>query len=192
MYNHASRSLVLINNNYYAHTSLAGVSLRFQGETLPNDSFVDLDDVLNIGKGPAPTNRNPRSNDGQGAALECITDLVDCCGRESDTPSNITRTVSGDWFFPDGTTVGSGSGSVFLVNRGPNEVINGQQVNGSVRLFRRFSKIPERGRFRCELPNAANSSVNQTLYANICEFVSLNVLAIFYRVPYCSEFWIQI
>ena len=39
--------------------------------------------------------------------------------------------------FPDGTTVGFGSGTRFLVNRGPNEVIHQQQVNGSVRLFRR-------------------------------------------------------
>ena len=46
----------------------------------------------------------------------------------------------------------------------------GQQFNGSVRLFHRFSAVPERGRFRCELPSAANPSVNQILYVNICEF----------------------
>ena len=163
---HAPRSLVLIN---YAYTSLAGVSLRFQGEILPNDSFVDFDDVLNIGSGPAPTNRNPR-NDAPGAALECITDLVDCCGTESGT----VRAQHGNWYFPDGTRVGefASSGTRFMVNRGPNEVINGQQFNGSVRLFRRFSAVPERGRFRCEIPNAANPSVNQNLYVNICEFIT--------------------
>ena len=149
-----------------------GVSLRLGRETLPSDSFVDFDDTLYIGGGPGPTNRNPDSNGALGAALECITDLVDCCGTEPDTPSGIMRTERGDWYFPDGTRVGEfGAGTRFMVNRGPNEVINGEQFYGSVRLFKRFSGPPGRGRFRCELPNAANPSVNQTLYVNICELV---------------------
>ena len=138
----------------------------FQGETLPSDSFVDFDDVLNIGggHGSAPTNKNPGFKD---RALQCITDLVECCGTESGT----VRAQHGNWYFPGGTRVGEfGSGTRFMVNRGPSEVINGQQVNGSVRLFRRYSNIPERGRFHCELPNAADPSVNQTIYVNICEF----------------------
>ena len=121
---------------------------------------------MNIGYGNSsvPYNRNPARED---AALQCITDLVDCCGTESGT----VRTERGDWYFPDGTRVRFGGGTRFLVSRGPNEVINGQQFNGSVRLFRRFSKIPERGHFHCELPNAANPSVNQTIYVNICELI---------------------
>ena len=147
-------------------THADGVFLRFREETLISDSFVDFDDTLNIGDFPlAPTNRAPARDD---AALQCMTDLVDCCGTESGSP---LRTVRGDWYFPDGTTVEFGSGAQFLVNRGPNEVINGEHFNGSVRLFRRFSAVPERGRFRCELPNAANPSVNQVLYVNICEFI---------------------
>ena len=48
--------------------------------------------------------------------------------------------------------------------------MNGRtQIYGSVRLFRRFGLPPGRGRFRCELPNAADQNVNQTLYANIGE-----------------------
>ena len=79
--------------------------------------------------------------------------------------------MHGNWYYPDGRRVGEFANVVtrFLVNRGPNEVINGLQIYGSVRLFRRFSSAPERGRFHCELPNAAG--VNQTLYVNICEFV---------------------
>ena len=122
---------------------------------------MDLDDVLNTGGLPDPSNREPASAN---ASLQCITDLVDCCGTESGT----VRTERGNWYFPDGTTVGFGSGARFLESRGPNEVIGEQQFNGSVRLFRRFSGVTERGRFRCELPNAA--SVNQILYVNICEF----------------------
>ena len=156
-----------------AHISLAGVTLVLHGVTIPNDSFVDLDDVMYTAPGThlsdLPSNRNPRDE-----SLQCITDLVDCCGTEPDTPSNITRTVHGDWYFPNGTAVGFGGGTRFLVNRGPNEVIGYdqqlQQFNGSVRLYRRYGNPPGRGRFHCELPSAANPSVNQTLYANICEF----------------------
>ena len=125
---------------------------------------MDFDDIFNVGFDSAPTNRAPARDD---AALQCITDLVDCCGTESGSP---VRTERGDWYFPDGRRVEYSSGGTrFLANRGPNEVINGQQFNGSVRLYRRYSGIPERGRFRCELPNAADSSVNQVLYVNICE-----------------------
>ena len=136
----------------------------FLGVTLPNDSFVDFDDILNIGLigSNIPSNRNPRDR-----ALQCITDLVDCCGTESGT----VRAEHGNWYFPDGRRVHDfdPSGRTrFLVNRGPNEIINGRQFYGSVRLFRRFSAIPERGRFYCELPSAANPSVNQIVYVNIC------------------------
>ena len=131
----------------------AGVSLMLNGVAISNDGFVDVDDVFLFGNINRPSNAN--SN---GAVL-CTTDLEDCCA--------APRTVRGDWYYPDGRRVGS-SGSGFLVNRGPND----QQANGSVRLFRRFSGAPEKGRFRCELPNAADSNVNQILYVNICEFVT--------------------
>ena len=93
-----------------------------------------------------------------------MTDLVECCGTESGT----TRIEHGNWHFPNGSRVvdidDSDPGSTrFLVNRGPNEVINDQQFNGSVRLFRRFSAIPERGRFRCELSNAADFPIYEYL-----------------------------
>ena len=130
----------------------AGVSLMFRGETLSNDSFVDLDDVVTIGRSAGPSNANSNG------ALLCITDLEDCCASP--------RIVRGDWYYPDGRRVGSTSGNGFLANRGPND----QQTNGSVCLFRRYSGPPERGRFRCELPNAAG--VNQILYINIRELSS--------------------
>ena len=46
-------------------------------------------------------------------------------------------------------------------------MINGEQFYGSVRLYRQWSPA-ERGRFRCELPSAADLS-NQILYVNIGE-----------------------
>ena len=153
---------------------------------------MDIDDVLNIGTpNIAPTNRDPNSNGAPGAALECITDLENCCGTESDTPSNIMRTVHGDWYLPNGNRVEfSNDGSRFLANRGPNEVINGQQFYGSVRLFKRFSGPPGRGRFRCVLPNAANPSVDQTLYVNICEFVNYYATNIII-ILLCSSLFLQ-
>ena len=127
----------------------------FFGETIPNDSFVDLDDVLNIGGGALPSNNDP-------SALVCLTDLEDCCA--------APHTVRGNWYFPDGRTIGSSFGgyALFLANRGANDGIN----QGSVRLFREYSSAPERGRFRCELPSAADPSVNQIIYVNICEFIT--------------------
>ena len=131
----------------------------FRGETLPSDSFVDFDDILyTTSNADAPSNINPSD------ALLCVTDLIDCCASP--------HTVRGDWYFPDESRVGfGGSGAALQANRGPNEEINGQTVFGSVRLYRRYA-APERGRFYCELPSAANPSVNQTLYANICEFIT--------------------
>ena len=152
-----------------------GVSLRFRGETIPNGSFVDLDDIMYTTSDmppftDLPSNRNPRDE-----VLKCVTDLVDCCGRESGT----IRTERGDWYLPNGNRVlesGSDANAHFRVNRGPNEMLdNGTKVNGSVRLYRRLGNPPGRGRFRCELPSAADSSVKQTLYAYICEFITQSV-----------------
>ena len=92
----------------------------------------------------------------------CVTDLEDCC----ESP----HTVRGNWYYPDGSVVQFDARGVTLrANRGPNEIINGRQFYGSVRLFRRWSKPQGRGHFRCELPSAADPSVNQILYANIGE-----------------------
>ena len=140
-----------------------GVSLMRGGVVLPSDSFVDIDDIMYTDHRvtDVPSNTNLRDE-----ALKCVTDLVDCCGTESE--SGTVRAVHGDWYLPDGDPLGTGGGE-FLVNRGPNEVIDGSQVYGSVRLYRKLTP-PQRGRFRCELPSAADSSVNQTLYANICKY----------------------
>ena len=103
---------------------------------------------------PYPTNANGLHD----LTLVCVTDLEDCC----DAP----RTVRGEWYYPNGNVVDldlDGRQSRFLSNRGPNEVINGRQFYGSVRLFRRWTPN-ERGRFRCELPD-----VTKILYANIGE-----------------------
>ncbi len=125
---------------------------------------MDLDDILyrasvdGFREDPSNTNATLHNQ-----ALLCVTDLEDCC--------DVPRTVHGDWYYPDGSIIAFDTGCsrsrTFRRNRGPNEVINGWQFYGSVRLFRRWSSPPGRGRFRCELPSAADPNVNQTLYANI-------------------------
>ena len=82
------------------------------------------------------------------------------------------RTVHGGWYFPNGDRVGFDMeiNGQFQANRGPNEIINGQTVYGSVRLYRRYGRPPGKGHFRCELPSTADPSVNQTLYVNIGKF----------------------
>ena len=134
----------------------SGVSLQLLGQTIPNNSLVDFDDLAyqapNSEFAEAPTNANGRQT------LMCVTDLVACCETEG----------LGNWYFPDGNVITSDRlGGTFRANRGDNEVINGQQFYGSVRLWRRYTP-PERGRFRCEIPDADN--VTQTLYVNICEY----------------------
>ena len=140
-----------------------GVSLKLRGVAIPNNSLVDIEDLLYTAPGHSccnvdPSNHRPDLHD-QG--LLCETDLVDCC----ESP----RTPRGDWYYPNGNVIVNTPGhrkATFRTNRGPNEVINGRQFNGSVRLFRRYSKPPERGRFRCELPSVADP---QILYVNIGE-----------------------
>ena len=148
----------------FMYCNTVGVSLKLRGVTIPNNSLVDVDDILYRagidGFREDPSNANGLHDE----TLVCVTDLEDCC----ESP----RTVRGDWYYPDGNMVSYVPHRwivTFQRNRGPNEVINGRQFYGSVRLFRQWSNPPERGRFHCELPNAADPRVDQTLYANIGE-----------------------
>ena len=115
--------------------------------------MVNFDDLLyRTPSDPVPTNANGLQT------LMCVTELVTCCESEG----------LGDWYYPDGTKVGfdTGSSVTFQSNRAQNEEVIGQQLNGSVRLWRRWTPL-ERGLFHCELPDAHNTI--QTLYVNICE-----------------------
>ena len=147
-----------------------GISLKLHGVTIPNNSLVDLDEIQYTSPDSC-CNQDPTNANGlHDQTLVCVTDLVDCC----DAP----RTVHGDWYYPDGSRVKFNieSHTTFRANRGPNEVINGRQFYGSVCLYRRYGRPPGRGRFRCELPSAADPSVNQILHANIGEFKNLKCI----------------
>ena len=148
---------LLISLFFHIHTD--GVSLKMLGVVAPNNSLVDRDDILyTTADSQNPSNTRPGQHD---ESLLCVTDLVDCC----ETP------MLGNWYLPDGTPVGNTGNGVFHSNRGQNEVRNGRQFYGSVRLFRRYTpSIPDSPIYRCELPDRFN--VMQTLYAYIGEFIT--------------------
>ena len=148
---------------FLSHTCAVGVSLILHGVTIPNNSLVEFEDTLYTAPHPC-CNQDPTNTNGlHDQTLVCVTDLVDCC----DTP----MTVHGNWYDPDGNRLTSTASPAFRSNRGPYEVVSGRQFYGSVRIFRRLTPPrAQRGRFRCELPSAVNSNVNQILYAYIGEF----------------------
>ena len=115
-------------------SSSPGVSFWFKGTFYQNNSIVTLDD---IGEG--------------GDALLCLTDLTACCQAG---PTSGNRPVLGNWFFPNGTRVPSGSSQWdFHRTRG----------RMRVRLHRRRGGVT--GIYRCEIPGAMN--VTQTVYIGV-------------------------
>ena len=125
---------------------------------------MDIDDVMYTSPEVAYCMDLPLNNNSRDEALLCVTDLIDCC----ESP----HTVRGYWYYPNGIRVEFDPTTpiTFRAIRGPSEEMNGRtQIYGSVCFFRRFGLPPGRGRFRCELPNAADQNVNQTLYAIIGE-----------------------
>ena len=81
-------------------------------------------------------------------ALLCLTDLTACC------LAGFTRTVLGNWFFPNGTRVPS-SGAQWDIHR-----IRSQSV---IRLHRRRGGVS--GIYRCEIPDIMN--VYQIIYIGV-------------------------
>ena len=122
--------------------------MDLNGVTLPSDSLVDFDDIPNVAGGGSATGVD---------VLNCRTDLEACCNAGAQM---LPAPGVGEWYYPNGTALpfdtSPEGGTTFRRNRG---LMN-------VRLWRRDTPT-ERGRFRCELPNAQN--VNQTVYVNICE-----------------------
>ena len=116
--------------------------------SIANNSYVNVGDIGDYYDGPY---------------LLCHTDNVECCSR-----SEVPNGVLGEWYLPDGTTAGTFGG-----NGGQEEIDNGvyffarSRGPSVVRLFRGGTPS-ERGRFRCEIPDA--DGVYKILYANICKY----------------------
>ena len=121
--------------------------LSLNGETIPNDGYVLVTD---IGVGVS--------------GLYCNTDRSGCC-RGSDAPDGVAQ---GHWYLSDGTQAGSYTQEI--ANDPTGNFFTRDRLTGVVRL-NRYGNPPERGRFHCEVPNAAGVMV--TMYVNIGEwFVS--------------------
>lgn len=103
-----------------------GVYIRLNGTSYHNNSDILITD---IGQG----------NDG---ALQCITDLFNCCKAMYTTDSCETL---GNWIYPNGTGVGVYKASQnFYKDRGRSKVY----------LYRRIGSISPVGKFCCKVPDA--------------------------------------
>ena len=119
--------------------------LSLSGVTIPNDGYV-LVSAIEIGS----------------TSLYCNTNRSDCC-RGSDHPEGAAQ---GQWYRPDGSEVMS-FGIEDAANIGPNRnFFSRDRRTGIVRLNRNGDP-PERGRFRCEIPDVSGNIV--CVYVNIGE-----------------------
>ena len=126
--------------------------LSLNGVTIPSDGYVLVSDIGISSSG-----------------LHCNTDRSDCCSF-SDHPSGVAP--QGHWYFPNGSEVMS-----FTIENAANPTRNFFSRDRRTRVVRlsRNRNPPDRGRFRCEIPNA--SGVIVTLYVNVGEctvFILIN------------------
>ena len=133
-----------------AHYLYNNLGLCLNGLNVSNDSYV-LASVIGMGD----------------SGLHCSTsNRSGCC--TGGYHGNVT--AQGYWYYPNGSEVKSYTNenmlhmvrNFFFRDRGP----------GVVRL-NHLGNPPERGRFRCEIPNA--DGVTVTLYVNIGEIYSSNI-----------------
>ena len=128
-------SLVEVHSQTFPYVS-------FIGQTLANNSYVDISEV-------------GRPEDG-GESVQCITDLSTCCSGGQ----GIHR---GDWYFPDGTRLNfAGDGGNIYEFRAA------QRVD----LHRRNNANSSTGIYRCDIPTNAvhgdnDISVRDTVYVGL-------------------------
>ena len=115
--------------------------LSLNGVTVPNDGYVLASGI-----------------DRDDTGLHCNTDRSDCC----------RKAPQGEWYYPDGNRVQIYTQEI--ATRPTGNFFYRNRFTQIVRL-NRLGNPPERGRFRCEVPNA--DGVIVTVYVNIGEwFVS--------------------
>ena len=137
--------------------SLSAVFLSLNGMTVPNDSYVLASSII------------------PGGSLICNTSRNDCCSA-SDNPKG---TVQGHWYYPRGNVVNSYSvGYQSRYNNGT--FFARSRDSGIVRLYSNGNP-QERGRFRCEIPNASGDI--ETHYVNIGEYFHI-LMACEYGIIY--------
>ena len=116
--------------------TLVGVYLSLKRSLYSNNSVISITEIGET----APDDIS------QNEGLQCITDRMPCC----------TRT--GEWYFPNGTTVGT-SVLAFYINNGQND--------GTVNLNRLNSHVMSpTGQFCCVVPDATLT------YQTLCAIIS--------------------
>ena len=124
------------------HSQTEAPYLTFMGETVPNNSYIDL---RQLGQG------------GTLAVITCHTNLSSCCRNSS---------IHGGWFFPNGTALPDGGRG----NTNPS-LISQRWLDQKLRLQRgpstsNISAIPS-GIYQCDI--AISDSRKETFYVGIYE-----------------------
>ena len=129
----------LLWSNVYVHSHMVPY-VTFLGETLPNNSYVDLSRV---------GDRN------SSARVQCHTDLTTCCSRHQGNDS-------GNWYAPGSVTRLPLSGHLNTIFQ--------RRENQKVTLYHRSRVLPsdhQSGMYRCDI--AVNGSGRGTVYIGIYE-----------------------
>ena len=137
----------LLWSNVYVHTH-AVPYVTFMGETLPNNSYVDVSLV-----------GDPLSG---GEGVQCHTDLTTCCSRHQGDDS-------GDWYAPGSITRLPLSGHLNTTFQ--------HRESQKVTLYHRSRVLPsdhQSGMYRCDI--AVNGSGRGMVYIRIYETGGTNIL----------------
>ena len=124
---------------------ISGVFLSLNGVTVLNNGYVLASSI-----------------GGNDDGILCNTDRSDCC-RASDNPNGSAQ---GHWYDPEGNEVGSFTEELAKDSRATQNFFARNRGSGIVRLYP-SGNPSERGRFRCEIPNASGNT--ETQYVNIGE-----------------------
>ena len=121
--------------------------VTFMGENLPDHSYIDLTLVGEV------------KADGIMNIVRCNTDLDTCCVG-----------MQGDWYFPNGTSVGNFDYGTDIYRRRGNQRVN---------LLRRNNAMSPSGIYRCDIPTnalrtetTARDSIYVGLFANGGKFIT--------------------
>ena len=137
---HMTCDLTCSNNSFVLNIPIPGVYLTLNGDYIPNHGYVMISDIGST----------------DGTALICNTNRF---GNRTTTPTSTYFHSGGDWFAPDGTTVGNrGKSNVpgFERNRAPMMVIL---------LRRTASDPPPEGIYYCVVED--DTFTEQTVYVGL-------------------------
>ena len=133
--------------------------ITFMGETLPNNSYLDVR-LVNSGS----------------AGVQCHTDLTTCCSRHQGNDS-------GDWYAPDSVTrlpfLQSGDFNAAFERRGSQTVALYRRSMYNITVF-------QSGIYRCDI--AVNGSKRGTVYAGLYDTGGIYVSFCLHSLLKCGNY----